>query len=611
MSDQRAALPQKTVAPRASTHDAATAGAERGEGVTTTTASPAAPTTGRTAIGRPRRRWWPTPKVIVTVAVAAAIGYLALVPLYYLFWGTFFDANGFTLSGFARAYGDERIGALVGNSLWFAVGAALLSLFVGTALAYLNVRTDVPFKALFFAASIIPLIIPGILYTIAWIFLASPEIGLLNKVLEPVFGPGVLDVFTVWGMIWVEGLHLSPIVFLLMVATFRSMDPSLEESALMCGASRWQVFRKITAPLTRPAIVAAILIMTVRSLESFEVPALLGLQNGIYVFTSRIYFVLRTYPPDLAAAGSLAIGLLVLAMIGVAISNIIGRSGRSFQTVTGKGFRPRPIELGKWRPVMGTAIILYFFFTVVGPLLVLLYTSLLKFYQPPSLAAAKTMSLDNYRELLHLSQAMTALKNSLFLGLGAATLVMAGMSVAAWIVVRSRIPGRQLVDQFAFVPLVIPGLVLGLALSFVYLRSPVPIYGTIFILLIAYCTRYMPYGMRYAVTSMHQISAELEESAQVSGASWWQTFRRVLLPLLSPGLLAGWIYILVVSFRELSSSILLYSPGNEVLSILIFEQYENGQFTVLSALGVVMVLTLVVLVTLAYKLGARVGLRQD
>jgi iron(III) transport system permease protein len=557
------------------------------------------------------RRWWPSPKLIIIAAVAGAIGYLALVPLYYLFWGTFFDANGFTLEGFRSAYGDERVGGLIANSLWFAIGSATLALTVGTGLAYLNVRTDVPFKALFFAASIIPLIIPGILYTIAWIFLASPEIGLLNKALEPIFGSGVLDVFTIWGMIWVEGLHLSPIVFLLMVAAFRSMDPALEESALMCGATRLQVFRKITIPLTRPAIVAAVLIMTVRSLESFEVPALLGLQSGIYVFTSRIYFVLRTYPPDLAAAGALAIGLLVLAMIGVAISNIVGRSGRSYQTVTGKGFRPRPIELGKWRPIMGVTIVLYFLLTVVAPLVVLLYTSLLRFYQAPSRDAFASMSLDNYVELLHLKQATTALKNSLLLGVGSATLVMAVMAIAAWVVARSRIPGRQLVDQLAFSPLVIPGLVLGLALSFVYLRSPIPIYGTIFILLIAYVTRFMPYGMRYAVTSMHQISSELEESAQVSGASWWQTFRRVLLPLLTPGILAGWIYILVVSFRELSSSILLYSPGNEVLSILIFEQYENGQFTVLSALGVVMVLTLVILTTLAYKLGARVGLREN
>jgi iron(III) transport system permease protein len=351
--------------------------------------------------------------------------------------------------------------------------------------------------------------------------------------------------------------------------------------------------------------------MTVRGLESFEVPALLGLQNGIYVFTSRIYFVLRTYPPDLAAAGALALGLLVLAMIGVAISNFAGRAAKNYQTVTGKGFRPRPMRLGRWRPVMGAAIIVYFLFTVVLPLLVLLYTSLLKFYQAPSAAAFRSMSLDNFASLLHMDKAMTALKNSLFLGVGTATLVMAGMAIAAWVVVRSKIPGRMVVDQLSFLPLVIPGLVLGLALSFVYLRSPIPIYGTIFIMLIAYVTRYMPYGMRYAVTSMQQISAELEESAQVSGASWWQTFRKVLLPLLAPGLMAGWIYILVVSFRELSSSILLYSPGNEVLSILIFEQYENGEFTVLAALGVVMVLTLVVLVAVAYKLGAKIGLRQD
>lgn len=557
------------------------------------------------------RQFVPTPKLLVLAVVATIIAYLVIVPMYYLIWGTFFDDAGFSVGGFARAYGNNQVYSLVGNSLWFACGAAALSLVLGTGLAYLNVRTDVPFKALFFAASIIPLVIPGILYTISWILLGSPDIGLLNVFLAPIFGGPVIDVFTIWGMIWVEGLQLSPIVFLLMVASFRSMDPSLEESALMSGATRWTVFRKVTVPLARPAIVSAVLIMVVSSLESFEVPALLGLQNGIYVFTSRIYFVLREYPPDLQAAGSLAVGLLVLALIGIAIANVATRAGKSFQTVTGKGFRPRPIELGKWRGVVGAFIVLYFLVTVVAPLLVLLYTSFLRFYAAPSRDVFAMMSLDNYRALTDLSQASTALRNSLVLGLSAATIVMALMAVASWISVRSNIRGRKILDGLTFVPLVVPGLVLGLALSFVYLRSPIPIYGTLFILLIAYCTKYLPYGMRYATTSMQQISNELEESALVNGASWWQAFRRVLLPLLSPGLVAGWIYILVVSFRELSSSILLYSPGNEVLSILIFEQFENGQFTVLAALGVVMVLTLVVLVTIAYKLGAKVGLKQD
>jgi iron(III) transport system permease protein len=548
------------------------------------------------------------PRTLVAVAITIVVGYLALIPLVYLLWTTFSDARGFSLGGFARAYGDARIGELVGNSLWFAAGAALLSLAVGTALAYFNVRTDVPFKALFFAASIIPLIIPGILYTIAWIFLASPTIGLLNSLLEPVFGPGTFDVFTVWGMIWVEGLHLSPIAFLFMVAAFRSTDPSLEESSLMSGATRVQTFRRVTLPLVRPALLSAALIMGVRSLESFEVPALLGLQNGIYVFTSRIYQVLRSFPVDFAGAGALAVGLLAVAALGIWLSNVLSR-GHATGTITGKGFRPRPIDLGRWKPVVGGGILLYFFVTVLAPLMVLLYTALLPYYRPPSAEAFASMNLDNFVAVFNLPSVPTALRNSLLLGGGAATIVMALMAVAAWVVVRSGIPGRQILDHIAFSPLVIPGLVLGVGIAFVYLRSPLPIYGTLLILLIAYCTRYLPYGMRYAVSGMQTISAELEESAQVSGAGWWATFRRVLLPLIAPALLAGWVYIFVVSFRELSSSILLYTPGNEVLSISIWELYANARFGELSALGVIMVLILAVLVAVAYKVGARVGLK--
>jgi iron(III) transport system permease protein len=548
------------------------------------------------------------PRTLVAAVITVVVGYLALIPLVYLLWTTFSDAQGFSLGGFARAYGDARIGELVGNSLWFAAGAALLSLAVGTALAYFNVRTDVPFKALFFAASIIPLIIPGILYTIAWIFLASPTIGLLNSLLEPILGPGTFDIFTVWGMIWVEGLHLSPIAFLFMVAAFRSTDPSLEESSLMSGATRVQTFRRVTLPLVRPALLSAALIMLVRSLESFEVPALLGLQNGIYVFTSRIFQVLRSFPVDFAGAGALAVGLLALAALGVWLSNVLSR-GHGGGTITGKGFRPRPIDLGRWKPVVGGGILLYFFVTVLAPLMVLLYTALLPYYRPPSAEAFASMNLDNFVAVFNLPTVPTALKNSLILGGGAATVVMALMAVAAWVVVRSGIPGRQLLDHIAFSPLVIPGLVLGVGIAFVYLRSPLPIYGTLLILLIAYCTRYLPYGMRYAVSGMQTISAELEESAQVSGAGWWSTFRRVLLPLIAPALLAGWVYIFVVSFRELSSSILLYTPGNEVLSISIWELYANARFGELSALGVIMVLILAVLVAVAYKVGARVGLK--
>ena len=553
---------------------------------------------------------WGTPQTLLVGGAILVVGYLALVPLVYLFRDTFTGSGGLSIAAFSRAYSpDQQAGSMLRNSLLFAVGSAALALVLGTTLAYVQVRTDTPFKGLFFAASLVPLIVPGILYTASWIFLGDPGIGLINTlVFEPLVGRSPVNVFSIWGMIWVQGLHLAPVAFLLMVAAFRAMDPSLEESALMSGANRRKVLRRVTVPMMRPAIISSVLLMFVQSLESFEVPALLGLQNGIYVFTSRIYFVLRQYPIDYGSAGAYAITLLAIAAAGVFIGARLSRNAKGFQTISGKAFRPRLISLGRARPFIGAGVIVYFLIAVVLPVGVLVYASLLKFYTAPSMNAIKTMTLDNYRQVIHMPLAATALKNSLVLGLGAALVVMVITSVVSWVVVRSNAPGRRVLDLLAFTPLVIPGLVLGLALSFVYLRVPLPIYGTLLILLISYTTRYLPYGMRYASTAMAQLSSELEESAMVSGASWAQTFRRVLVPLASSGIIAGFIYILIVSFRELSSTILLYSPGKEVLSVLLWEQFENGQLTTLAAIGVGMILILVVLVLVAYRFGARVGL---
>ena len=555
-----------------------------------------------------------TPRTLVVGAAIAVIGYLAVVPLVYLLHDTFTGAQGgFSVEAFTRAYtSSSQAGQMMLNSVGFAVGSAALALGLGTLLAYVQVRTDAPLKGLFFAASLVPLIIPAILYSAAWIFLADPRIGLINVLLlEPLLGRSPLNVFSLPGMVWVQGLHLAPIAFLLMAAAFRSMDPALEEAALMAGAPRHVLLRRITMPLVRPAIVSAILLMFVQSLESFEVPGLLGLQNGIYVFTSRIYFTLRQFPIDYGAAGAYALGLLAIAVVGVLTSGWLSRNSRGFQTVTGRAFRPRPIELGRARPLVGALVVAYFALAVALPVAVLLYASLLRFYSAPSAETLRSLSLDNYRKVLHMPLALTALRNSVLLGIGAATAVMLLTAIAAWMVVRTRTPGRRLLDVLAFTPLVVPGLVLGLALSFVYLRTSLPVYGTLWILLIAYATRFLPYGMRYSSAAMTQTSGELEESALICGASWWQTFRRVLLPLASSGVLAGWVYILVVSFRELSSSILLYSPGREVLSILIWEQFENGQFTTLAAIGCCMVLLLVLLVLVAYRLGARFAVDAD
>jgi iron(III) transport system permease protein len=562
----------------------------------------------------PRLDWkW----AVIGIPVALVI-WLALVPLVFLIWQSFLTPqtaalpSQYTLENFRAAYLDAENVRLFFNSLQFAVGAASLSLVVGTALAWMNERTNTPFKALFFALAIIPLVIPGILFTVSWIMLASPKIGLVNLALQGLFDTDAVfvNIYTMAGMIWVDGLHYSPMAFLLMSAAFRSMDPALEEQAAMSGASVPQVARRITLQLAWPAALGSLLILFVRSIESFEVPALLGLPVGIHVYTSSIYQAIHQYPSQIGLAAAYAVTLLLITSLGVYAQSRLSSQGARFSTVTGKGFRPRTIDLGKWRYFTAAIFILYFIVIVLLPFLVLLWSSTQKFYSAPSWAALGRMSLDSYRAVLDYPQFASTVWNSVMLAVASAGIIMLVSAVIAWIVVRTKMPGRWMLDNLASLPLVFPGLVLGLAIMVCYLYVDIGIYGTLWIMLVAYVTRFLPYGMRYNSASMLQIHKELEESAAMSGASWSMTFRRVVLPLLKPGLLAGFIYVMIVSIRELASSILLYSPGSEVVSIMIWELWQNGQYVELSALGVMLIVALFLLVMLAQLLGRRFGIAE-
>ena len=557
-------------------------------------------------------------KWLIIAACVALTLYLGVVPLAFLVWQSFFTpqsaakAAEFTLGNYREAYGSSDTWLLFWNSVKFATGASIIAFVLGTALAWMNERTNTPFKQLFFALSIVPLIIPGILFTVAWILLGSPKIGLINLALQRVFDTEAvfINVYSLGGMVWVDGLHYSPMAFLLMTAAFRAMDPALEESAVMSGASVLQVLSKVTLPLVWPAIFATMLILFVRAIESFEVPALLGLPVGIQVFTSAIYQAVHRYPSQVGLASAYAVTLLVITSVGVYFQSRLSTRGSKYATMTGKGFRPRLIDLGPWRYVAIAIFLAYFLLIVVLPLAVLLWSSFQKFYSVPSMEALSRLTLDPYRTILEHPSLMRSVWNSLLLALGSATLIMLVTSVICWIVVKTKLPGRWLLDNIASLPMVFPGIVLGLAIMILYLYLPVGVYGTIWIMLIAYITRFMPYGLRYNTTSMLQIHKELEESAQMSGASWGTTFRRIILPLLKPGLVAGWIYVMIVSIRELSSSILLYSPGTEVVSIVIWELWENGQYVELSALGVLFIIALFVLVMVAQWLGKKFGVKE-
>ena len=559
------------------------------------------------------------PKWAVMGGVVSLVAWLALVPLVFLIYqsfrtpGTARKPAVWTLGNYIEAYSSADTLVLFANSVEFAAGTAVLALLIGTALAWMTERTNTPLKPLFYALSIIPLIIPGILFVVSWIFLASPKIGLINLGLQKLLGTEkvYVDIYSMAGMIWVDGLHYAPIAFLLMTAAFRAMDPSLEESAMMSGASMWGIFRRITLKLAFPAVAASFLILFVRSIESFEVPALLGLPVGIQVFTSAIYDAIHSYPSNIGLAAAYAITLLVITMGGIYAQSRITSQGGKYSTVTGKGFRPRTIDLGRWKYLTAGLFIIYALMVVVLPFLVLLWSSLQKYYSVPSWEALQNISLAAYKTIINYPSVGTAVWNSFILSVGSATTVMLLTAIVCWIVLRTKIPGRWILDQVASVPLVLPGLVMGLAIMVCYLAIGGGIYGSIWILFIAYVTRFLPYGMRYNTTSMVQLHKELEESAAMSGASWLTAFRRVVLPLLKPGLLAGWIYIVIVSVRELSSSILLYSPGTEVVSIVIWEMWQNGQYVELSAFGVMLIATLFVFVMTAQWLGKRFGVKEN
>lgn len=545
------------------------------------------------------------PERVILGATVLVVGCLALVPVAYLLWGAFFDGGGLTLSHFRAAYETYGLGSTTANSIAFALGSMAIAVGLGGALAFLVARTDLPLRRLVFVAALVPLIVPGVLYTFAWILLAGPHSGLLTQLL----GSMNFDVFSLGGMILVEGLHLSAIVFLLMVAAFRSIDPALEEAAIASGAKPLAVVRRISIRLAAPAIYACILLSIVGALESFEVPVLLGIPGGTWVLTSRIWSAYAQIPASLGQAGAYSCSLLVLTAVGVFLYSRLTRSGRRFETVIGAQSAARRFALGRWRGPAAAATIAYVSVAAVAPLAILLYCSLQPVYTTPSLHGLSTLTLAHYGAALG-SGSLQAFENSIALAVGSATVVMLTTSVVAWILVRTRVPGRWVLDAVASLPIAVPGLVLGVALLFVYLRSPIPVYDTLWILLIAYVTRFMPHGVRFASAAMRQLGGELEEASRASGASWWQSFRRVVLPLIAPGLAAGWILVFILSMLELSSSILLYPPGAEVVSVRIWQQLQEGQFAPPAAAGMVLVAVLAILAGGGWRLGARFGLRR-
>jgi iron(III) transport system permease protein len=557
-------------------------------------------------------------QVAVGAFVIAFLIYQVVTPLLFLLWGSLKTARpgsiGFfsldvTFSNYIRAVTQGQFASAVFNSFVYSASAAFGALGLAIPLAWISERTDAPARSAIYGLSIVGLIVPGILTVVSWIFLASPNIGLLNKAAGSLgFDAPPFNIFSLGGMIWVSIWQHLPMAFLLMSAAFQSMDPNLEEASAMSGHGVVRTTLRVTLPLALPSILAVLVLLLISGLEAFETPALLGLSGKVLVFSTLVYLNTSFAPSDIGLASAYAVFMLMTSILFLACYLRMTRRERAFATITGKGFRPRRIRLGHWR-LVATAVALFILAVgVVLPLLVLVWASFLRFFQPPSLEALRLVKLVNYERLLASDTTRWAFSNSLILGVTSATATVAFVTLIAWIVARTKLPGRKLLDFLAFVPIAVPGIVLGISLIWLYLSFPVPIYGTLWIILLAYMIKYMPIVMRIMSASIAQVHPEMEEASMIC-SSWFMTLRRVLFPLLRPGLVAGWIWVMAHAFRELNTAILLANQQTRPVGVAMYALWNDGAFGALAAFGVIVSLVVFIAAVAAHLAGQRYGLK--
>jgi len=561
-------------------------------------------------------------RAVVLSLLFLVLVYQVVVPLLMIIWTSFKVARpgeaaflnfDFTLANYVRAYLNKDFWHATWNTLYFALSSSLLAFAVGGFLAWAVERTNTPLGSLIGLVTLGRIIIPGILITISWILLASPTIGMLNYLLEATTGvKGLLNIYSFWGMVWIHSLEMSPLAYLLLSAAFQSMDPRLEEASTVAGAGIWSTLTRISLPLVMPAVGSTLLLLFIQTVETFEAPLLLGARANVRVYTTEVFFNTSRTPTDWGLASTYAMALLVLSLALLYLYFRLVRHGERYQTITGRDFRPRRIVLGRWRYVSCAASFFLVFLITGLPFLVILYTSFLRRYRPPTLDIFHTMTLVNYQEVLSdQTYGIEPMWNSTLLGIGAATVVMLLVSTMSYFVHKTRVPGRKTLDFLGFATIAVPSVVLGAAFLWFYLLVPLPVIGTLIIIGLAYVTRYMAVALRFVSNSMMQIHTELEEAAAVASGAWWQNFLRIYLPLLRPGLMAGWFWVMVHAYRELTIALMLSRANNRTAAVIIYYLWENGYFPQLSAFGVLIFLLLIILVSISQKIGKRYGIREQ
>jgi len=546
---------------------------------------------------------------IAGYGVAAVTAVLVLYPVFFLLQAALDvgdpQVRPPTAYGFDNFDGILQYPQILLNTLTVSVAATVMALVFGFVMAWILTRTNVPGRHLFEQLMAVPYYLTPLLGALAWSLLGAPESGFINQIWRALGGNGhLIDINTAYGIAWVMALFEGSVAFVMIAAVMKSMDPALEEASQIMGASRLRTMLRITLPLVVPGVLGAAIFVFAEMLGSFAAALVLGTPSRYYVITTAIYQLVQQYPPKIQIAAAMGVSLFAVMFFMLFLYRRIVMAG-SYVTITGKAFRPRVADIGALRYVLLGVCLLYLFAAVGLPLITLLYASLQKI--AVAFPAAGNWTLENFRVAVTMNAVRSALANSLLLGFGTATIGVVLMGLLAWLIYRSRLPASGLIEYVVMFPQAVPRLVFAFGLMWAWVVFPIPIYGTLWLLLIAYLTVFLPLGVRTIAGVMLQIDKSLEECAQMCGASWGFRVRTVTIPLLVPGLVAAWLLLFIASVRELGASILLMGPHSKVITPSIVESWFGTSSELTAALALIQTLVVAVAMIVLVAVTRRVG----
>src|SRR5437899_2493581 len=557
----------------------------------------------RSASEEMRRRAWAGLWVVLLLAI---LGFLVIYPILMLLLGAFTDTNpvvdGINLShlsiaNFLVVLANPNVAEALLNTLIACGGGTAIAVAIGLLFSWIVVRTNTPFKGFIAAASILPLFAPPVVAGLALAILGSPKTGLINTMFKWVGLDWRVDFYSLWGLVFVFGIYYAPYVYMFTSSALRNMDPSLEEAAEISGASAFATLFTVTFPLIMPAIVSGMLLSFIVMLGIYGVPAVLGAPSNINVLTTYIFKLTNWSPPLYNTAAAVAIILMMVTGLLVFLQQKV-LSGRSYTTVAGKAFRPRSLDLGPWRWFTFALGIIYLIVVVVLPMLALIVAAFRKFMfirDAASLFDMRQYSLMHFYSIFDNPLTMNSIYNAVEVGIITAIVGGALAFAIGYTIHRTRLGGRRAIDLISTVPVAIPGLVIGVAYLWAWIGIPGGLYGTIWILALAFVARFMPDTVKALSTSFLQIHKELEEAAWISGRGTLSTIGTIVLPLARPGVVASMTLLFVLSVRELGSSLFLYTSDTTVIAVLLLDYYDGGNRRKTAAFSLVQTAILAVL----------------